>query len=97
MKQETLNTAFNSARNLNIMADVSHGLNLVKHQKSIQESLEAVELIIEQEGYLQPDIGDILYMKDYFIGMAEHIEKGLADANYRPDIMDWIKNNSPGN
>ena len=95
MDQKRLDLAFNGARHLNTIADLMNGRNLAKHQVTVQEDIEAVDFIIEQEGYLHPDIDDLLDVKRHLGAIAGFIQKGIDDPAFKPDIIEWLQN-SPG-
>jgi hypothetical protein len=88
MDQQTLDNIFKGDIQFNVMADVLNGRRLAEHKATVEKSLEAVHFIIDQEGYLDPDISLWLEMKAYFESMAMHIDLGLADPGYRPELED---------
>ena len=84
MDQQQMDGAFRPNRHLNLLEDLHLGRNLNFHLEKIQIALEAVEYIIDEDGYLHPGINDNLDMKAYFKRVDGHLRKAIIDPNHRP-------------
>lgn len=76
---------FDTGAFLNLLADLSHGKNLQQHLLTLQGNIDEMDVIIEHDGYLHPDIGSHLYTKGYFEHLAGHFATAIAQPDHRPD------------
>ncbi|AMR32392.1 hypothetical protein A0256_13650 [Mucilaginibacter sp. PAMC 26640] len=85
MDQKQMDDSFRVSTYANILADLYLGKNLTDHFEKLQTEIEAVDFIINQEGYLHPDINDNLEMKAYIKRLEGHLRKAIVDPSHRPD------------